>query len=147
MICTALLIFLSFNRQMYWTDTGTINTIEKASMDGTSRRVLHSTNINDPFGLTLDTATQTLYWADVTRNVLEKSNTDGTDRVLLTNRMILDPYYLTYYDGSLYWSDWTYNRLLTTRVNSPDDVMFFGGGIGADAYGIQVVTPEKQLQS
>lgn len=129
---------------MYWTDVGTVNKIERASMDGTSRRALHSTSLTTPYGLTLDIDTQTLYWVDYSRNVLEKSNVDGTNRVLLTNRMISDPYFLTYYDGRLYWGDWAYNRLLSTPVSSPNDVVFFGGSLGADVYGINVISPEKQ---
>lgn len=131
---------------MYWTDTGGLNKIESASMDGTSRRVLHANSLTNPFGLTLDIDTQTLYWTDVSRNVLEKSSTDGTNRVTLTNRMVLDPYYLTYYDGNLYWGDWAYNRLLTTPVDSPMNVDFFGTALNADPYGIQVISPEKQRQ-
>ncbi len=128
---------------MYWTDTGTVNKIERASMDGTSRRALHSTNLNNPYGLTLDIDTQTLYWTDYSRNVLERSNADGTNR---TNRMISDPYFITYYDGNLYWGDWSYNRLLTTPVSSPNNVRFLGSSDGTDVYGIHVISPEKQRQ-
>ena len=131
---------------MYWTDTGTVDKIEKASMDGTSRVALHSTSLSLPYGLTLDIDTQTLYWLDYSRNVLEKSNADGTNRVTLTNRMIIDPYFLTYYDGNLYWGDWSYNRLLTTPVSFPNNVRYFGNSIGADVYGIHVISPEKQRQ-
>ncbi len=130
---------------MYWTDTGTIDKIERASMDGTSRRVLHSTGLTLPYGLTLDIVTQTLYWTDISRNVLEKSNADGTGRVVLTSRMILDPYFLTYYDGNLYWGDWAYNRILTTATISPNNVTFFSGGL-SDVYGIHVIASEQQPQ-
>ena len=131
---------------MYWTDTGAVNKIERASMDGTSRIALHSTDLTHPYGLTLDIDTQTLYWTDFSRNVLERSNADGTNRVTLTNRMILDPYFITYYDGNLYWGDWAYNRLLTTTISSPNEVRFFGNSAGADVYGIHVISPEKQRQ-
>lgn len=131
---------------MYWSDVGAVDHIERASMDGTSRIVLHSTTLTTPYGLTLDIDTQTLYWTDYSRNVLEKSNADGTNRVVLTNRMISDPYFLTYYDGKLYWGDWAYNRLLTTSVSTPNNVEFFGGALGADVYGIDMISPEKQRQ-
>lgn len=131
-------------RQMYWTDTGTVDKIEGASMDGTSRRVIHSTSLSLPYGLTLDIDTQTLYWTDYSRNVLERSSVDGTNRETLTSRMISDPYFLTYYDGNLYWGDWAYNRLLTTSISSPNNVRFFGSSTSADVYGIHVVSPEKQ---
>ena len=115
-------------------------------MDGTSRRVLHATSLTNPYGLTIDIDTQTLYWTDYSRNVLERSNVDGTNRVTLTNRMILDPYFITYYDGRLYWGDWAYNRLLTTSVDSPNNVAYLGSALGSDVYGIHVISPEKQRQ-
>ena len=40
------------------------DTIERASMDGTSRTVLHSTGLASAYGLTLDYDSQTLYWTD-----------------------------------------------------------------------------------
>lgn len=131
---------------MYWTSTGTAPRIEKASMDGTLRTVLHDVNLTSPYGITMDTETQTLYWSDITHNVLEKSNTDGTDRVILTRNMILDPYFLAYYDGNLYWGDWAYNRLLTLSVSSPNDVRFFNTRYYNDIYGVQVISPYNQRQ-
>ena len=133
-------------RKMYWTDYGTVRKIERASMDGTSRIALHSTSLSDPTGLTLDIDTQTLYWMDYSRDVLERSNTDGSNRETLTSMRILSPYFLSYYDGNLYWGDWSYNRLLTTSVSSPNNVRFFGNSISADVYGIHVISPEKQHQ-
>ncbi len=131
---------------MYWIDTGTVVKIERASMDGTSRKALHSTTLTTPHGLTLDIDTQTLYWTDYSRNVLEKSNADGTNREILTNTMISNPYFITYYDGKLYWGDWSYGRLLTTSVSSPNNVAFFGNSYHYQIHGIQVISPEKQRQ-
>ncbi len=141
-----LITFLNSHRQLYWTDTGSLNKIERASMDGTSRRVLHSTSLTDPYGLALDIDTQTLYWTDISRNVIERSNTDGTNRLTLTTSTISDPYFLTYYDGILYWGDLGYNRLLVTNVSSPTSGSNFGIALGSDVYGIQVISPDKQRQ-
>ena len=131
---------------MYWTDTGSVDKIETASMDGTSRQILHFTSLTDPYGLTLDVDAQVLYWADISRNLIERSDTDGSNRATLTSRMTPDPYFLTYYDGRLYWGDFTYNRLLSTSVSAPDNVVFFGPSLGADVYDIKVISPEKQRQ-
>ena len=135
---------------MYWTDTGSVNKIERAAMDGTSRRVLHATGSFDPYGLALDIDTQTLYWTEYytyySQMFLKRSSVDGTNRMTLTNRMISNPYFITYYDGRLYWGDWGYNRLLTTSVNSPNNVAYLGSSLGSDVYGIHVISPEKQRQ-
>ena len=130
---------------MYWTDYGTTKTIERASMDGTSRTAIHFTDLSTPYGLTLDIDTQTLYWADYSRNRLEKSNVDGSNRQVVTTTSILDPYHITYYDGILYWGDWAYNRLLMTPVNGPSSVTFLTTS-ASDPYGIQIIAEERQRE-
>lgn len=131
---------------MYWTDTGSVPKIERASMDGTSRIAIHGTSLSTPYGLTLDIFSQTLYWMDYSRNRLEMSNVDGTNRVTLTTRMISDPYFLSFYEGNLYWGDWAYNRLLTTSVSTPNNVAYFGSSVGSDVYGIHVIAAENQRE-
>lgn len=128
---------------MYWTDSGVVDKIERASMDGTGRIAIHSTGLTLPYGLTIDIDTQTLYWTDYSRSVIEKSNADGTNRAILTNTLILNPYFLTYYDGSLFWGDWTQNAILTTSVNSPDNVRFFSR-LNTDVYAIEAISSDKQ---
>ena len=66
---------------MYWTDWETPAKIEWASMDGTSRVVLHSTNLRWPNAFTLDCDTQTLYWMDASLDKFESSNADGSNRI------------------------------------------------------------------
>lgn len=129
---------------MYWTDNGNVPKIERASMDGTSRVVIHATNLTSPYGLALDIGTQTLYWTDYGRDVLESSSVDGTNRKIFTSRMLLYPLYLTFYDGNLYWGDLSYNRLLTTSISSPDNVAFFGSYHSYDFYGVQVISSALQ---
>ena len=131
-------------RQLYWTDNGNMPKIEKASMDGTSRVVIHATNLTSPYGIALDIGTQILYWTDYGRNVLESSSVDGTNRKILTSRMLLYPFYLSFYDGNLYWGDLHYNRLLTTSISSPDNVTFFGSYFYYDFYGVQVISSALQ---
>ena len=72
-----------FYRMLYWTDYG-LNTIEKASMDGELRTVLHNTNLESPYALTIDYDNQTLFWVDYSLNRLESSSVDGSERTLLT---------------------------------------------------------------
>ena len=131
-------------RQLYWTDTGSVPKIERASMDGTSRVVLHDTNLTTPYGLALDIETQTLYWTDYTLDVLETSSANGANRKILTDRMLADPLYLSYYDGNLFWGDLRYNRLLTTSISTPNDVAYFGSYHYYDFYGVQVISPQLQ---
>ena len=68
---------------MYWTDIGT-DRIERASMDGKSRTVLHSTGLSVALALTMDYDNQVLYWADDSYNRIERSNPDGSNRLVVT---------------------------------------------------------------
>ena len=70
---------------MYWTDWGTIPKIEKASMDGSNRSVIHSTNLIWPNALTLDYVSQVLYWADASLNKIESSYVDGSNRRVIVS--------------------------------------------------------------
>jgi len=51
-ICNMLLL-MSLNRHMYWTDWGTRPKIERAALDGSDRVVIVHENIDWPNGLTL----------------------------------------------------------------------------------------------
>ena len=83
---------------LYWTDSGT-DRIERASMDGTARTVLHSTNLNTVYGLTLDYDNQILYWADYSNNLIESSLTNGSDRQVIISSGVVDPFGITFFDG------------------------------------------------
>ena len=65
---------------MYWTDWGSTAKIEKASMDGQNRVVLHDTLLTWPNGITIDYAAQRLYWTDASLDKIEYSGVDGTGR-------------------------------------------------------------------
>lgn len=129
---------------LYWTDIGT-DKIERASMDGTSRTVLHRTDLFTVYGLTLDYENQILYWIDSSRDRIEKSFTNGSNRVLVASSGIADPFKLTFYDGRLYWTDLSQNSIYTLNISTPTIVTRLIG-TGQDPYGIHVVTKERQPQ-
>ena len=71
---------ITYNRYMYWTDWGTTAKIERASMDGQNRMVLHNALLVWPNGITIDYAAQRLYWTDAFLDRIEYSGVDGTGR-------------------------------------------------------------------
>lgn len=113
-------------------------------MEGRNRTALHTTNLHTPYALTIDYATQTLYWADYALNKLESSNADGSNRQLLTTN-IRDPYAMTFFEGTLYWSDHSYNGIYSTLSSSPNRVTSLLS-IGNDPYGIQVIDKDFQFE-
>lgn len=129
-------------RWLYWTDVNT-DTIERISMDGTSRTVLHSTGLSRTFGITLDYVTQTLYWIDYDTDTIESSTTDGSNRRLLTRVSSSCPYDLTIFDQKLYWTDHCHRAIFSTVVNQLN-----GGNrilyTGNYPYRLHVVTQDRQ---
>ena len=113
-------------------------------MEGSGRSAIIATNLQTPYGLTIDYETQTLYWADYALNKLESSNTDGSNRRLLTTN-IQDPYAITFFAGKLYWTDWSYNGIYSTLTGSPSSVTSLLY-LGVDPYGIQVMDKDIQFE-
>lgn len=129
---------------MYWTDWGPMAKIERASMDGTSREVLHSTNLVWPTALTLDYDTQTLYWLDAFLDKLETSHVNGSNRRLLLSTQIYHPLGITFYQNRLYWTDWETKEVLSASINLPSTVSKVISGGGVYPRGICVVSSDKQ---
>lgn len=78
-LLTMWLVWTIFS-MIFWTDWGRIPKIERAGMDGRLRMVLANTSLFWPNGLTVDYASERLYWADAKRHVIECANLDGSHR-------------------------------------------------------------------
>ena len=131
---------------MYFTDWGSVGRIEKASMDGTNRTVIHNTSLTWPNALALDTQTQTLYWADASLDKIERSSVDGSGRALLAQAGVIHPFSMLYRGSSLYFSDWSDDTIRTlaasggivTRLHS------VRGYATSRIFGIQIVDSSNQ---
>lgn len=133
---------------MYWTDWGGVARIERASMDGSERRVLHNTNLIWPNGLTIDYAAQRIYWADANLDKIEYSNVDGGGRFTLLSGL-QHPFSITLEGNLLFWTDWSNNAVHVAHKIS--------GAIGSNLilynnirdrpFGIEAVTPTRQAQN
>ena len=117
--------------------------IERASMDGMSRMILHSTGLSRPFTLTLDYDSHMLYWIDTNTRTLETSSIDGANRRILTRTNIACPYGLAYFNQKLYWGDTCYRNIYATSVSTPSSVSVLVS-IGNTPYRIKVVAEGRQ---
>jgi len=134
---------------MYWTDWGTVAKIEKASMDGRNRSVIHNTSLVWPNGLTLDYSTQVLYWADASLDKIESSNVDGSNRRVLVNIAGHHPFGITLFEDTLYFSDWALfqNSIRTANKSGGQSVQtLYQTACGSRPYGIQVFSEQRQPQ-
>lgn len=133
---------------MYWTDWG-VGKIERASMDGTERQVLHETGLTTPNGLTIDYHTQRIYWIDATFNRIEYSYADGSQRTVLETEDdgLYYPASLTLHNDLLYWTDWSdIGVYMTHKVNGQSILPIFQNFVFLPG-GIEAVTPDRQKQS
>ena len=104
---------------MYWTDWGANPKIEKAEMDGTGRRSIVTGNLSWPNGLTIDQATNRLYWADAKLDTIEMSDLNGGNRqLILSSAAGIHPFGLAFYENVLYWTDWNKKSILRYNLTS-----------------------------
>lgn len=91
---------------IFWTDWGNTPKIERAGMDGSLRTVIANSTLFWPNGLTIDYASERLYWADAKHHVIESAALDGTNRRTVINQGLPHPFALTLFEDELYWTDW-----------------------------------------
>lgn len=86
-------------------------------MDGSNRSIIINTKIYWPNGLTLDTTTNRIYFADSKLDFIDFCNYDGTGRqnVLAGSHYLLHPHSLTIFEDTLYWTDRQLNRVLSAH--------------------------------
>lgn len=68
---------------MFWSDWGRLPKIERAYLDGSSRRVIVATELGWPNGLTVDYEAKRIYWVDAQLDCIEMSDLNGKHRTKL----------------------------------------------------------------
>ena len=113
-------------------------------MDGQARQTVASSSLVWPNGLTLDTESQSLYWADAMLDKIESANVDGSNRHVLTTLGIFHPFSLTVLNSQLYWSDWDMDAILTGGSGLYLNARHLAHINGSRPMGIQAVSTRKQ---
>ena len=131
---------------MYWSDWGEPAKIERASMDGKDRIVLHNTSLTWPNGLAIDYQLQRLYWADAFTDRIEYSSVDGTGReILLTSAHGLQhPFGITISGDQIYWTDVTNASVFTAHKQAASSILRVYNGFLIIPSGIEAVNPDRQ---
>ena len=93
---------------LFWTDVGDQPTIQTSGLDGSLRKVLLSTSIFWPTGISIDIVKKRLYWMDVRMHSITSSNFDGSKLVVLNlaSDSLVHPWRLSVFEDTVYWSDW-----------------------------------------
>ena len=131
---------------MYWSDWGEPAKIERASMDGSDRTVLHDTGLTWPNGLAIDYQLQRLYWADAFTDRIEYSSVDGTGReILLTVASGLHhPFAITVSGDQVYWTDWANFTVYTAHKQAAISPFSVYSNFIVPPNGIEAVDPHRQ---
>ena len=98
---------LSFNRLMFWTDWGATPKIEKATLSGTQRVAIVTTNLTWPNGIELDIGNKRIYWVDAGVDTIESADYHGNNRVLVMLVTGYHPFGVTLIPPFLFFTDWT----------------------------------------
>ena len=133
---------------MYWTDWGSEARIERASMDGSNRKVLIDSDLKWPNGLTIEYQSQTLYWTDGIHDTLESSKVDGKNRIILTKVGLGQPFGITLYQNILHISDWDPPTLQIFHIDNSSYVIKAALlDPHYHPFGNEVVTSTRQIMS
>ena len=133
---------------MYWTDWGLVARIEQASMDGTGRTVIIDTDLNQPWGITIDYDENRLYWVDANLDKIEYSNFDGTNRVTLEtgDDGVQSPFGITIENNILYWTETGNPSIFATHKVLGKNILTLTHPLITSPAGIEAVTPGRQPQ-
>ena len=125
---------------MYWTK---VTEIKSASMDGLNTVILHSSSLYYPYDLTIDYKTQTLYWTNTNYDRIERSSVTGTNRIVLSQlASSFYPFGITYYNGTVYWSD-TQRNSIHFSINNQYTYKL---PVDSDARDLTVLSESRQPQ-
>ncbi|MGH0139077.1 UNVERIFIED_CONTAM: hypothetical protein FKN15_068558, partial [Acipenser sinensis] len=110
--CSIMTFDCFSNSHLYWTDWNReAPKIEMSYMDGTHRRILVKDDLGLPNGLTYDSHSSQLCWADAGTRRVECINPNQTGR-----RKILEgiqyPFGITSYGRNLYYTDWRRDAII-----------------------------------
>ena len=115
-------------------------------MDGTNKEVLHQSNLQRPYGLTVDYDTQTIFWADLDLQRIEMCNADGSNRRIVVSTGIERPYALSLHGDTLYISDLSLRILATNVSGGPVSTVNDTFCTYVSTFDVQVVAEDRQLQ-
>ena len=119
--------------------------IERASMDGTGRTVIHTLNFT-LMDIALDHETQTLYWGNNIYRQIESSNADGSNRRVLASSTLPPVWSIDFFGGNIF-TNYYYQSVTSISVNMPNATQIHYNSIIQcnNLKDIKVVSPARQL--
>ncbi|XP_050296892.1 low-density lipoprotein receptor-related protein 4 [Anthonomus grandis grandis] len=129
---------------LYWSDWNPSQPrIERAHLDGSSRKAIVYSDIAFPIGLVVDFDNRRLYWIDAKLNEerIETSDYHGRNRVTIPIDKT-HPFSLALYQQWIFWTDWDQRCIMRAeKINGHDKLLVRPMHA---AMGITMVTEERQ---
>lgn len=91
---------------MFWTDWGTTQKIEKASLSGHQRVAIVTTDLYWPNGIDLDKGNKWIFWVDAGNDRVESVDYNGNNRKQLFQLSGLHPFGVALIPPFLFFTDW-----------------------------------------
>ncbi|XP_066998103.2 low-density lipoprotein receptor-related protein 2 [Anabrus simplex] len=86
--------------------------ISRAHTDGSNLMVFRNVTLGWPNGLSVDFATDRLYWCDALLDHVQHSKLDGTDVRTVNSRLIRHPFSIVIYKDFMYITDWRLDAII-----------------------------------
>lgn len=119
--------------------------ISRAFLDGTNVMIFRGVLLGWPNGLSIDYATDRLYWCDALLDHIQHANLDGTDVKTINSPRIKHPFSLVIHGDWLYVTDWRLDAILRmNKENGTNEKIVTVVEEGSRLYGIRVFSKSAQ---
>ncbi|MED6290428.1 Low-density lipoprotein receptor- protein 1B, partial [Characodon lateralis] len=128
---------------MFWTNWNEQRpSIMRSTLAGKNIRIIISSDILTPNGLTIDHKAEKLYFSDGSLGKIESCDYDGSSRYAILKSGTGNFYGLAIYADFLYWSDWTRRAVLRSNKYTGGDTKVLRADIPHQPMGIIAVAKD-----
>uniref|UniRef100_A0A8D2ZZH8 EGF-like domain-containing protein n=1 Tax=Scophthalmus maximus TaxID=52904 RepID=A0A8D2ZZH8_SCOMX len=125
---------------MFWTNWNEQRpSIMRSTLSGKSMRIIISSDILTPNGLTIDHKAEKLYFSDGSLGKIERCDFDGSSRYVIVKSGPGNFYGLAIYADFIYWSDWARRSVLRSNKYTGGDTKVLRADIPHQPMGIIAV--------
>ena len=135
--CRGLLFYTDWGR------FGESGKIYRATMAGTLKTPLVSSNLTQPSGLAIDYDEDMLYFTDAVREVIERVSINGTRREILVTATIY-PFAITVDREFIYWTDLQLRGVYRAEKYTGANMKEIVKRLDNSPRGIQIYAPDRQ---
>ncbi|XP_071510756.1 low-density lipoprotein receptor-related protein 6-like [Diadema antillarum] len=130
---------------MFWIEIGPPSQIERASLDGTSRRIIVTADpdLQQPGGLVIDYKEKRLYCGDIPTGVIYSMDYDGENRRSILTKVGAFFFDMAIFKDYIMWTDLRHNGIYVGNKKTGEPVQAYLGG-EEQFYGIKMYADTRQ---